>query len=74
MAWSAVESTMCCISHRVVPLVKMNQRPALHGHVDTGHVDAGERERDLYFSVVTGTYYETKTPPDQQPTKLCAEV
>ena len=27
-----------------------------------------------YFSVVTGTHYGTKTPPDQQPsfTKLCA--
>ena len=23
-----------------------------------------ERERDLYFSVVTGTHYGTKTPPD----------
>ena len=34
----------------------------------------GERERDLYFSVVTGTHYGTKTPPDQQPTKLCAGV
>ena len=32
------------------------------------------RERDLYFSVVTGTHYGTKTPPDQQPTKLCAGV
>ena len=29
-----------------------------------------ERERNLYFSVVTGTHYGTKTPPDQQPTKL----
>ena len=33
-----------------------------------------ERERDLYLSVVTGTHYGTKTPPDQQPTKLCAGV
>ena len=31
-----------------------------------------ERERDLYFSVVTGTRYGTKTPPDQQPAKLSA--
>ena len=33
-----------------------------------------ERERDLYFSVVTGTHYGTKTPPDQQPAMLCAGV
>ena len=33
-----------------------------------------ERERHLYFSVVTGTHYGTKTSPDQQPTKLCAGV
>ena len=33
------------------------------------HAIVGERERDLDFSVVTGTYYGTKTPPDQQPTK-----
>jgi hypothetical protein len=26
-----------------------------------------ERERDLYFSMVTGRHYGTKTPPDQQP-------
>ena len=26
-----------------------------------------ERERDLYFSVVTGTRYGTKTPPGRQP-------
>src|SRR5258706_14541345 len=32
------------------------------------------RERDLYFSVVTGTHYWTKTPPDQQPTNPCAGV
>ena len=31
---------------------------------------SGERERNLYFSVVTGTHYGTKTPPDQQPTKV----
>ena len=29
-----------------------------------------ERERNLYFSVVTGTHYRTKTPPDQQPMKV----
>ena len=29
-----------------------------------------ERERNLYFPVVTGTHYGTKTPPDQQPTRL----
>ena len=34
----------------------------------------GERERETYFSVVTGTHYRAKTPPDQQPTKLCAGV
>ena len=33
-----------------------------------------ERERDLYFSVVTGTHYRTKTPPDQQPATLCTGV
>ena len=27
-----------------------------------------ERESNLYFAVVTGTRYGTKTPPDQQPT------
>ncbi len=27
-----------------------------------------EREREIYLSVVTGTHYGTKTPPDQQPT------
>ena len=26
-----------------------------------------EKERGLYFSVVTGTHYGTKTPPDKQP-------
>ena len=26
-----------------------------------------ERERNLYFSVVTGMHYGTKTPPGQQP-------
>ena len=31
-----------------------------------------ERERDLYFSMVTGTHYGTKTPPGQQPANLCA--
>jgi len=31
----------------------------------------GERERDLYFSMVTSTHYGTKTPPGQQPTNLC---
>ena len=31
-----------------------------------------ERKRDLYFSVVTGTRYRTKTPPGQQRTKPCA--
>jgi len=31
-----------------------------------------ERQRDLYFSVVTGTRYGTKTPPGQQPTNPCA--
>ena len=31
-----------------------------------------EREGDLYVSVVTGTHYGTKTPLDQQPTKLWA--
>ena len=34
----------------------------------------GERERHLYFPVVTSAHYGTKTPPDQQPTKLCAGV
>ena len=29
-----------------------------------------ERERNLYFPVVTGTHYRTKTPPDQQPMRL----
>ena len=29
-----------------------------------------EREKNLYFPVVTGMHYRTKTPPDQQPTKL----
>ena len=29
-----------------------------------------ERERNLYFSMVTGMHYGTKTPPDQQPTKV----
>ena len=33
-----------------------------------------ERERDPYFSVVTGTHYGTKTLPDQQPTNPCAGV
>ena len=32
----------------------------------------GESERYLYFSVVTGTRYGTKTPPGQQPTNPCA--
>ena len=37
---------------------------------DHGRVEARERERErnLYFSVVTGTHYGTKTPPGQQPT------
>ena len=35
--------------------------------------DRQERERSI-FSVVTGTHYGTKTPPDQQPTTLCAGV
>ena len=30
----------------------------------------GGREKYIIFSVVTGTHYGTKTPPDQQPTKL----
>ena len=36
----------------------------------TRREDEREREKNLYFSVVTGTHYRTKTPPDQQPTEL----
>jgi len=32
-----------------------------------------EKERNLYFSMVTGTHYRTMTPPGQQPTYPCAE-
>ena len=31
------------------------------------HQSRRERERCLYFAMVTGTHYRTKTPPDQQP-------
>ena len=31
-----------------------------------------ERESNLYFAMVTGTHYRTKTPPDQQPTNPSA--
>ena len=37
---------------------------------DVWSLRARERERNLYFSMVTGAHYGTKTPPDQQPTKL----
>jgi hypothetical protein len=42
---------------------------AVTRHIETHDTDRSkrERERDLYFSVVTGTHYGTKTPPDQQP-------
>jgi hypothetical protein len=45
----------------------------IHAH-DSQRCRERERERHLYSSVVTGTHYGTKTPPDQQPTKLCAGV
>ena len=32
--------------------------------------DKRERERNLYFPMVTGLHYGTKTPPDQQPMRL----
>ena len=38
--------------------------PSLEGVVVTYRI---ERERYLYFSVVTGTCYGTKTPPGWQP-------
>jgi len=33
----------------------------------TPYGNKGEREKSI-FSVVTGSHYRTKTPPDQQPT------
>ena len=35
--------------------------------MSTTDLTQGERERDLYFPVVTGAHYGTKTPPGQQP-------
>ena len=40
-------------------------------HMDTRN-HCPERHIYLYFSVVTGMHYGTKTPPGQQPMKLSA--
>jgi hypothetical protein len=47
----------------------MGMQPIPHGSIRLGQ--CGERERDPYFSVVTGARYGTKTPPDQQRRALC---
>ena len=70
------------------PIVRSNQderdQPSRTVKIDMEMINTGvgaeqrrlradlKRDIYIYFSVVTGTQYGTKTPPDQQPTGPCA--